>query len=202
MESSAVAPAEAPVQRADARRNRKRILTAARELFAEHGFDAQIEQIARRAEVGVGTVYRHFPTKDDLLEALIEERFAKLADAAHEGIADPDPWEGFEGFMRYSAEVMAGDRALSEAMFERPETMRAGAEGVGMPVLLEELVSRAQAAGGLRAELVWSDVPGLICGLGRALSEGKIGPMEMSWERYLQVILDGLRAPGHLPLPD
>ncbi len=192
---------KAPALRADARRNHKRILEAARELFAEHGFDAQVEQIAGRAGVGVGTVYRHFPNKSDLLEALIEERFEGLAIAAAEGIANPDPWDGFAGFMRYSAGVMAGDRALSEAMFERPETMRAGAEGVGMPELLGELVGRAQAAGELREDMEWEDVPGLTCGIGRALVDGKVGPMEMSWERMLQVILDGLRAPGRQPLP-
>jgi AcrR family transcriptional regulator len=189
-------------QRADARRNRKRILEASRELFAEHGFDAQIDDIARAAGVGVGTVYRHFPNKADMLQALIQERFAGLADAAREGIENPDPWEGFAGFMRYSAEVMARDRSLSEAMFERPEMMRAGAEGVGMPELLPRLISRAQEAGRLRQEVIWEDVPGLICGMGRALSKGVIGPHEMSWERYLAIILDGLRAPGTATLPD
>ncbi len=192
----------APALRADARRNHQRILDAGRELFAEHGYDVQMDQIAARAGVGVGTVYRHFPHKCDLLQALTELRFEGLAQAAREANADPDPWHGFAGFMRYSAEVMARDRALSEAMFERPEMMRAGAEGVGMPELLDELVSRAQEAGELRPEARWEDVPGLICGLGRALVEGKVGPLEMSWERYLQIILDGLRAPGAMPLPD
>ena len=189
-------------QRAAARRNRKRILDAARELMAQAGFDAQVEEIARRAGVGVGTVYRHFPNKVDILDALIEARFESLSNAAREGIANPDPWEGFSEFMRYSAEVMARDRALSEAMFEQPEMMRAGAEGVGMPELLTELVGRAQASGELRPEVIWEDVPGLICGLGRALNEGTIGPQEMSWERYLAIILDGLRAPGRERLPD
>ena len=189
-------------QRADARRNRKRILEAARDLFADQGYDAQIDHIAHAADVGVGTVYRHFPNKLDLLQALIDARFDRLADAAREGIANPDPWAGFEGFMRYSAGVMAADRALSEAMFEQPEMMRAGAEGVGMPELLPVLIGRAQEAGKLRKEMVWEDVPGLICGVGRALSEGKIGPHQMTWERYLAIILDGLRAPGATPLPD
>jgi AcrR family transcriptional regulator len=200
--AAAAGTATVPVQRADAVRNRKRILDAARELFAEHGFDAQVDHIARRAGVGVGTVYRHFPNKEDLLEALIQARFEGLAAAAREGVRNPDPWDGFEGFMRYSAEVMAGDRALSEAMFQRPEMMRAGAEGVDMPVHLDELIGRAQAHGGLRGDMRWEDVPGLICGLGRALVDGKVGPLEMSWERYLQVILDGLRAPGTETLPD
>jgi AcrR family transcriptional regulator len=191
-----------PRQRADARRNRKRIIEASRDLFAEHGFDAQVDDIARAAGVGVGTVYRHFPNKCDLLEALIQERFEGLADATREGIANPDPWQGFEGLMRYSAEVMARDRALSEAMFERPEMMRAGAEGVGMPELLEELIVRARRQGTLRDDMIWQDVPGLICGMGRALNQGVIGPHEMSWERYLAILLDGLRAPGANPLPD
>lgn len=191
----------APRQRADARRNRKRIIAGARELFAEQGFEAQVGDIARAAGVGVGTVYRHFPDKCDLLQALIEARFEGLAEAAREGIANPDPWEGFEGFMRYSAEVMARDRALSEAMFERGEMMRAGAEGAGMPELLDELVGRAQEAGALREEFVWEDIPGLVCGMGRALKYGVIGPHEMSWQRYLAILLDGLRAPGTTPLP-
>ena len=72
--------------------------------------------------------------------------------------------------------------------------MRAAAEGVGMPELLDQLVGRAQAAGVLRQDLIWSDVPGLICGMGRALEGGKVGPLEMSWERYLAIILDGMRA--------
>ena len=202
-EATAERPARAEQnQRADARRNRKRIIEASRELFAEHGFDAQMDDIARAAGVGVGTVYRHFPNKADLLQALIQERFDGLAEAAREGIANPDPWEGFAGFMRYSAEVMARDRALSEAMFERPEMMRAGAEGVEMPELLTELVGRAQAAGELREGMIWEDVPGLVCGMGRALKHGVIGPHEMSWERFLAIVLDGLRAPGATPLPD
>jgi len=203
MESTTAATIRpAPVQRADARRNRRRIVETARGLFAEHGYDVQMDQVARAAGVGVGTVYRHFPTKLELLGALIEARFEGLAEAAREAIENPDPWGGFEGFMRYSAGVMAGDRALSEAMFEQPEMMRAGAEGVGMPELLQELVERAQEAGDLREEMIWEDVPGLICGVGRALSEGRIGPMEMSWERYLAIILDGLRTPCATSLPD
>jgi AcrR family transcriptional regulator len=189
-------------QRADARRNHRRILDAARELFAEHGFDAQIDHIARMAGVGVGTVYRHFPNKEDLLEALIDERFQGLAEAAREGIANPDPWAAFESFMTYSAEVMARDRALSEAMGERSEMMQAGAEKVGLLGLVDQLVKRAQEDGTLRGEMVAEDVPGLICGIGRAVVVGKVGPLGMSWERYLAIILDGLRASGPRPLPD
>ena len=78
--------------------------------------------------------------------------------------------------MHYSAGVMAGDRALSEAMFERPEMMRDGAEGVGMPVLLPSWSAGPRTAGELREDMRWEDVPGLICGIGRALVDGKVGP--------------------------
>ena len=200
---TATPPKDAPAgQRADARRNRKRIIDAARELFAEHGYDAQIDHIARRADVGVGTVYRHFPHKEDMLAALIDARFEGLAEAAREALAEPDPWTGFEHLMHYSAGVMAGDRALSEAMGERHEMMQAAANRVGLPELTDQVVQRAKESGDLRSDITWEDVPGLTCGMGRAMHEGVIGPLAMSWPRYLAIILDGLRAPGSGPLPD
>src|SRR5438132_10729221 len=89
-------------QRADAIRNRKRVLDAARRCMARKGLDAQIEEIARAAGLGVGTVYRHFPTKEDLVEALAMARFERLAELAREALTSEDPWTGFEGIMRAS----------------------------------------------------------------------------------------------------
>src|SRR5919204_4224438 len=103
-----VAPRE---PRSDARRNRKRVIKAARECMARDGLDAQIEEIARRAKVGVGTVYRHFNTKDELVEALAFERFERLRELALEALEHKDPWESFEGFMRASARIQTEDRA-------------------------------------------------------------------------------------------
>src|SRR5439155_17885485 len=91
------------VLRADARRNHKRVLDAARRCMARKGLDAQIEEIARAAGVGVGTVYRHFPTKEHLVEALAMARFERLGGLAREARATEDPWAGFEGFMRAGA---------------------------------------------------------------------------------------------------
>ena len=187
--------AGAPKLRADARRNREAVLVAARERFAKHGLESQMEDIARAAGVGVGTIYRHFPTKEDLLQALADERFAGLAEAARRALDDPDPWGSFADFMRYSAEVMAGDRALSEAMDQRPGTCREAAERAGLPELTEALVGRARRAGALRDGVVADDVPSLICGLGRATRPSEGAPPPMSWERYLEIMLDGLRAP-------
>jgi AcrR family transcriptional regulator len=85
--------------RADARRNRERVLDAARDCFARHGLDAQMDDIARAAKVGVGTVYRHFPTKEALAEAIAADHFDHLAASAREALENPDPWEGFSAFL-------------------------------------------------------------------------------------------------------
>jgi AcrR family transcriptional regulator len=190
----------ARTQRADARRNRRKVLDAARKAFAEDGLDVRIEKVARKAGVGVGTVYRHFPTKEDLLQALADDRFAGLAEAARRALDDPDAWSGFSEFMRYSAEVMAEDRALSEAMDQRPEMCGQAAEDVRLLEIVGELIQRAQADGALRADVVAEDVPSLICGLGRATRESEDRP-SMSWERYLAIILAGLRPAAGSSLP-
>src|ERR687885_158221 len=98
---------EERAQRADARRNRERVIAAARICMAREGLDAQMEDIARAAGVGVGTVYRHFRTKDELVDALAAERFERLRDLAHEALAQDDPWESFAGFMRAAARIQS-----------------------------------------------------------------------------------------------
>src|SRR3954454_10530708 len=90
------------VLRADARRNRQAVIEAARKLFADQGLDAQMPDVAKAAKVGVGTVYRHFPTKHDLLAALVAERFERLAERAREDIEMEDAWEGISDFIRFS----------------------------------------------------------------------------------------------------
>ena len=192
---SAGAEREPRGQRADARRNRRNVLDAARARFAAEGLDAQIDEIARDASVGVGTVYRHFPTKEDLLQALADDRFEGLAEAARQGLEDPDPWSGFSRFMRYSAQVMAEDRGLSEAMDQRPGTCREAAQSAGLPELTAKLVGRAKRSGALRRDITPDDIPSLVCGLGRAVSAAPEG-RSLSWERYLEIMLAGLRAPA------
>jgi AcrR family transcriptional regulator len=181
-------------QRADARRNRAKVLAAARSQLAEHGLDTQIEEIAREAGVGVGTVYRHFPTKEALLEALAQDKFEGLAQAARDGLEIDDPWDGFVHLMTYAARSMSDDRGLSEAMDQRAEICGAAARAAGLDELTAELVERAKAAGALRPDISADDVPSLICGLGRAVRAGAEGAPAMSWERYLEIILAGLRA--------
>ena len=180
-------------QRADARRNREKVLAAAQRQFARQGLEAQIDEIARDAGVGVGTVYRHFPNKEDLLQALADDRFEGLARAGRESLGVDDPWQGFVEFMTYSARVMAEDRALSEAMDQRPGLCGEAADKAELHAVTGEVVDRAHASGQLRDDIVAEDVPSLICGLGRAVRAND-GRPAMSWERHLDIILAGLRA--------
>ena len=190
-----VAPAER-TQRADARRNRESVLEAARELMGEDGLDVGMDEIARGAGVGVGTVYRHFPTKDALVEALADQRFARLAEWAREALAEDDEWASFERFIRRGAELQASDAGLVEVMRSRGEVMREAAERHGLLDLTRKLVRRAQRAGVLRRDMRAEDVPMIMCGLGTATcsTPGEIAGPD-GWRRYLEILLSGMRAP-------
>jgi AcrR family transcriptional regulator len=199
-----IATAELPgadrALRADARRNRKAVIAAAKRLFADLGLDAQMPDVARTASVGVGTVYRHFPTKDHLIAALVAERFERLAQKAREGLQAEDPWEGIAGFVRFAAQIQADDRGLCEVMGSRPDIMDAAARAAELPELCEKLVKRAQRSGQLRRDLAWEDIPMIACGLG-SITQATVGPASGRWPRLLEIILDGLRAPGSAKLP-
>jgi AcrR family transcriptional regulator len=196
----ATADPAARTLRADARRNRAAVLAAAKRLFAEQGLDAQMPDVAQAANVGVGTVYRHFPTKDQLIAALVSERFERLATKAREGLEAPDPWTGVCEFIRFAAQVQADDRALCEVMNSRPEMMDAAAREAGLADLAERLVKRAQRAGELRRDLEWQDIPMIACGLGSVTQRTPV-PSAGRWPRLVEIILDGLRAPGSGKLP-
>lgn len=191
----------APKLRADARRNRESVLAAARERFGKCGLECQIEDIARTAGVGVGTVYRHFPAKDDLIAALVTDRFERLTERAQSALEENDPWEAFCDLIRYAAALQVRDRGLSEFLSSHPELGQRAAVDSGLAGLTAELMERAQRAGGMREDAVLEDVPTIICGLG-AVAAGVAGKMpELNWERYVEIMLDGLRAPGGNRLP-
>jgi AcrR family transcriptional regulator len=179
--------------RADARRNRERVVAAARAVFAEHGREAQMDDVARRAGVGVSTVYRHFPTKRALFVALVLDAFDRVAAEARRALENPDPWEGLTHLLWYSAENLAGDRALSEAMAGDFEFPGAGsAAQVSLRESVEELMRRAQAAGALRPDAIVDDVPMLMCGVGMGRIKEHRCPD--AWRRHLSIVIDGLRA--------
>src|SRR5690349_13924840 len=186
--------------RADARRNREAVLAAAKRLFADQGLDAQMPDVAKAAGVGVGTVYRHFATKDDLIAALVVQRFERLAEKTREGLEMDDSWEAVCELIRFAAQIQADDRGLCEVMGSRPEMMYAAARAAGLPELSDQLVRRGQRAGQLRRDLTWEDIPMIACALGR-VTQATSGPATGRWPRLVEIILDGMRAPGDRKLP-
>jgi len=178
--------------RADARRNRERILQAARYACAEHGASVQIDDVARSAGVGVGTVYRHFPTKDALIEALVAEKFRITSDNIRAALEIEDPWESFAEALRRNAEVMAADAGLRDALVRlAPYTLHTSEARQELDELGCRLVERAQAAGVLRADVTVHDISALMGGLCTSM-----GHPELDWRRHLDLLLDGLRARG------
>jgi AcrR family transcriptional regulator len=186
--------------RADARRNREAVIAAAKRLFAERGLEAQMPDVAREANVGVGTVYRHFPTKDHLIAALAGDRFERLAARGREALEAADPWTGLADFVRFAAQIQAEDRGLCEVMGSRPELSDAAAHVAELPQLCDLLVKRAQASGQLRRDVEWQDIPMIACGLG-SVTQSPPPPSVGRWPRLVEIILDGLRAPGSRRLP-
>ena len=197
--TSLAAEDERPL-RADARRNREKVLAAARSVFSENGRDAQMDDVARRAGVGVGTVYRHFTTKEELIEALMVDSFQAIAAQARSALDIEDPWEALTSVLWRAAEIMAGDRALSEVYASIPSAMEKAVPTVeGLADSTAELIRRGQEAGVLRDDLVLDDIPMIMCGVGSATK--KEHECSAPWRRHLVILLDGLRAPGHDRLP-
>jgi AcrR family transcriptional regulator len=192
---ASVAPPEREPRalRADARRNRERIVKAARAVFAQHGRDAQMDDVARRAKVGVGTVYRHFPTKEGLIEAVAADKFEGLTREATAALAAEDPWEAFERFVWYAAEQVARDRTLFEVMGTTScQLERATQTKLELQAAVGELMRRAQAAGALRPEAGPQDMGMIMCAIGGAMAVSGTD----DWQRLLRYVLDGLRAPS------
>ena len=181
--------------RADARRNRERVLAAAGAAFAEAGFDAQVEDIARRAGVGVGTVYRHFPTKDALVDALAEAHFGHLADLLEAAVArHGDPWEIFVDTIWTAAAPAIADLASCEIIAGHPRVVDVAAlSRQRLDDAAQTLITRATAADGMRSDATVADVRTIMCGFGHIAAAQRAGAA-LSWERYLTIALDGLRA--------
>ena len=181
--------------RADARRNHEKVLAAAAAAFAESGLEAQVEDIARRAGVGVGTVYRHFPTKEALVQALAEQHFGRLAGITEAALEEQgDPWEIFSATIWSAATAAAGDVAWCEILGGRPSAVRAAARGQQrLAAAMTTLIDRAQRAGAMRDDATVDDVRTIMCGFGHLAAAQRAGGT-MDWERYLEIALDGLRA--------
>lgn len=189
--------------RADARRNRGRVLAAARTLFAERGREVQMGEVAARAGLGVGTVYRHFPDRDNLLDAVVAESIERVAGYAREALEEENAWAAFSGFLLRCAELSAEDRALSETLAADSLEQRWAslAEEAGLSRAIATLVDRGRQEGAIRADARAEDVPLVICGVAATIRAGG-GPLGGGWRRHLAICLDGLRAPSDSELPD
>jgi AcrR family transcriptional regulator len=186
----------ATTMRADALRNRQRILDAAREAFTEHGEDAQMDDIARRAGVGVGTLYRHFKTKDVLVGELLRLKLSEFAERVRRRFEEEsDAWAAFEGGFREQVEVMASDAAHQNMPFAAtPDAM-----GIAAPAVAElraawaPVIARAKEAGVLREDFEVDDIRTMMCGLGSMMAADARGAMSYDWRRQLDLFLDGVR---------
>lgn len=197
------APAR-PLRR-DAELNRQRIIAAAHDIFGERGLEATLDDVAHHAGVGVGTVYRRFPSKEHLVEAMFVDQIDAIRKLAEEALRTEDPWQAFTDFTWRAMELHAGDRGLREVMLSNVFGHERVAEAKAQLVpLVTQLVERAQASGDLRPDFMPTDIPLLHHMIGSVI-EFTHGIQPDLWRRSLALLLDGLRAkPGkatELPHP-
>ncbi len=189
-------PVAVATMRADARRNRERILDAARQVFSDYGTATQMDEIARRAGVGVGTLYRHFPTKDQLVGELVRIKLTDFAARARAKFEEDErPWESFADLMREQAEIASRDAAQQRMIFAMThEALEAAGPTIAeLTAASQALIDRAKAAGAIRDDLVVDDVRTLMCGLGSVMAADDLGVMPYDWRRLLEFALAGMR---------
>jgi AcrR family transcriptional regulator len=189
--------------RADAARNRARVLDAARTAFAEAGLDVGVEEIARRAGVGKGTLYRRFPTKEALVRAIFEDILEEIEHIVTIAEAEPDPWTAFTAYLSATARLQASNQGFYDVVAQR----------LGAAALTDEqrrqamsatarMLERAQQANVVRADLVPEDVQLMLRMVGATTRPAMDGsPMDDHWPRYLGLLLDALRPDAATPLP-
>lgn len=182
-------PAPPKPLRADAARNRAKLLAAAAQVFGARGLDAPLEHIAKRAGVSIGTLYAHFPTREALFDAIFPERLAALDRVAEAALADSDPWQGFVTFLEGVFTLQAEDRGLNDAISRRVplsgELDEVCTRGVGHA---DRIIARARQAGRLRADFTMADLAVLTSAVSQVI---RTAPED--WRRFLALYLDGVR---------
>jgi AcrR family transcriptional regulator len=195
-----MAVSELASARVDARRNRERLLAAARELLASDGVDVPVREIAQRAGVGVGTLYRHFPGRGDLVDAVLEDAFDEYVALAEDALAEPDAWTGFTRFVEQVLVLHTRNRGLKEVVQTGAHGReRAAAMRRRLAPLVARLVGRAQAEGALREDFTPQDVALVFWGADRVIELADDVAPEV-WRRQLGFVFDGLRASAATPL--
>jgi AcrR family transcriptional regulator len=187
--------------RADAERNRERVLDAARAVFAERGLDASTNEIARRAGVGVATLFRRFPTRDDLIGAVFAEKMTAYTAAIDDALADNDPWRGFCGYIERVCQMQADDRGFADVLTMTFPTAKAlekernrSARG------LTELLKRAKATGRLRDDFAHQDVPLILMANAGVVTATRHAAPE-AWRRLVAYLIQAFAAEAAQPLP-
>jgi AcrR family transcriptional regulator len=187
--------------RADAERNRRKLLDAAAELFARKGLGVGLDEIARCAGVGVGTAYRRFPDKEQLITALFDDRLEQIASLAERCAAREDAYAGLVEFIEGNVELQSTDQGLKELILGSPHAIdRVRIARGRIEPAVESLVSRAQAAGQIRADVAHTDLA-LVQFMLTAISDIARDADPEAWRRALRLVLDGLRTPEPGPMP-
>ncbi|MET9555417.1 helix-turn-helix domain-containing protein [Streptomyces sp. NPDC006645] len=190
-------PAQPPrrARRADSERNRAAITDAATAVLAEQGITADVREIARRSGVGMGTLYRHFPTKDDLLSTVLKQMFTSWLTAAHRtAAATEDPWQALTGFFEQTLTNQSHNRALVESYAATVDCAQQ------RDTVIDDLRTRCLDAGLLRADVTTADLVLLLTSLSQAVQlTGDTHPGQ--WHRLLRISLDGLSSRNPEPLP-
>jgi AcrR family transcriptional regulator len=178
--------------RADAQRNRARLLQAAEEVFATKGTGAPADEVARAAGVGIGTLFRHFATKETLLEAVYVARLQRLTEQVRSLAQTQDPATGLTDFFASAVRSSGTKMALAGALAEAGIAVDAAnaSHGTALRQALEVLLGRAQQAGGIRRDIAVGEFISLLAGTSQAVS----GHDDATRDRILNVVLDGLRA--------
>jgi AcrR family transcriptional regulator len=188
--------------RADAERNRGRLIDAAREVFAEHGLDASMNEIARRAGVGAATLFRRFPTRDDLITATFADKMTAYADAIDAALEDPDPWHGFCAYVEEVCRMQADDRAFADVLTVTFPTAKGfEAQRDRSARALAELLERAKATGDLRKDFAHQDIP-LVLMANAGVVMGTRDAAPDAWRRFVGYLLQAFAADAAQPLPE
>lgn len=192
----------ATATRSDAVRNRAKLVTAARDLFARNGVDVSVEDVTQHAGVGMGTLYRHFPTKDELIDAVLEDAFDEIIRLAQEAAATEDAWAGLTGFFERLLELHAQNRGVKDIVALRGHgSRRAEAMRARLRPLLAQVVEGAHEQGTLRRDFTADDLSLVFWTANRVIDlTHDVAPN--LWRRYLALLLDGLRPEAATPLPE
>ncbi|MCX4908844.1 TetR/AcrR family transcriptional regulator [Streptomyces sp. NBC_00878] len=194
-------PPRAKPLRRDAQRNRDQLVQAARQLFAVHGLDVALDEIARTAGVSIGTLYNRFPNRADLVSAVFADRAETVVRIAEHALSIPDPWVGLVHFLERICELQAADRGYNELVSRHlPQTTPTEGHLRGYE-LMTQIVERAKQGSALRADFTLEDMAFVTWGTARTV-EATAGVRPEVWRRHLAMMLDGMRASAAHPLPE